>query len=71
MSVQLQLASFIQKQNGIYNEILPGLLFENVYLYSTNLTKTKLLSTLGTGHFLKITKVNSQQEKPVCPNRKN
>ena len=26
---------------------------------------------LGTGYFLKIAKVNSQQEKPSCPNRKN
>ena len=25
---------------------------------------------LGTGYFLKIAKVNSQQEKPICPNRK-
>ena len=26
---------------------------------------------LGTGYFLKITKINFQQEKPLCPNRKN
>ena len=26
---------------------------------------------LGTGYFLKIAKINSQQEKPICPNRKN
>ena len=26
---------------------------------------------LGTGYFLKITNINSQQEKPVCPNHKN
>ena len=26
---------------------------------------------LGTGYFLKIEKINSQQEKPICPNRKN
>ena len=25
---------------------------------------------LGTGYFLKIAKINSQQEKPICPNRK-
>ena len=30
------------------------------------LTKTKILSMLGTGYFLKIAKINSQQEKPVC-----
>ena len=23
---------------------------------------------LGTGYFLKIAKINSQQEKPICPN---
>ena len=33
--------------------------------------KTKILSMLGTGYFLKITKINSQQEKPICPYRKN
>ena len=26
---------------------------------------------LGTGYFLKITKINSRQEKPICPYRKN
>ena len=26
---------------------------------------------LGTGYFLKIAKINSQQEKPICPYRKN
>ena len=25
---------------------------------------------LGTGYFLKIAKINSQQEKPICPDRK-
>ena len=25
---------------------------------------------LGTGYFLKIAKINSQQEIPICPNRK-
>ena len=25
---------------------------------------------LGTGYFLKIAKINSQQEKPLCPNQK-
>ena len=46
-------------------------LFENMYFYCTYLTKTKILSMLGTGYFLKISKINSQQEKPICPNRKN
>ena len=26
---------------------------------------------LGSGYFLKIAKINSQQETPICPNRKN
>ena len=26
---------------------------------------------LGTEYFLKIAKINSQQEKPICPNCKN
>ena len=26
---------------------------------------------LDTGYFLKIAKIDSQQEKPICPNRKN
>ena len=48
-----------------------GLLFENMYFYCTYSIKTKILSMLGTGYFLKIAKINSQQEKPICPNRKN
>ena len=60
MSVQLQLASFIQKQDGIQR--ITGftkgtnivVLFENMYFYCTYLTKTKILSMLGTGYFLII-----------------
>ena len=26
---------------------------------------------LGTGYFLKIAKIDSQQEKLICPNRRN
>ena len=33
--------------------------------------KTKLLSMLGIGYFLKIANINSQQEKLNCPNYKN
>ena len=25
---------------------------------------------LGTGYFMKIAKIKSRQEKPICPNRK-
>ena len=30
-----------------------------------------MLSMPGTGYFPKIAKINSQQEKPICPYRKN
>ena len=46
-------------------------LFENMYFYSTYSIKTKILSMLGTGYFLKIAKINSQQEMPISPNHKN
>ena len=45
--------------------------FENMYFYCTFSIKTKILAMLGTWYFLKIAKINSQQEKPICPNRKN
>ena len=38
--------------------------------YCTYLTKTNITSMLGTGYFLKIAKINSEQEKPVCSKRK-
>ena len=69
MSVQSQLVSVIQKQNGVERDT--GLLFENMYFYCTYSIKTKILSMLGTEHLLNITKINSLQEKPLCPNRKN
>ena len=65
MSVQSQLVSFIKKPNGIQQNT--GLLFENMYFYCEYSIKTKILSMLDTGYFLKITKINSQQEKPICP----
>ena len=46
-------------------------LFEKMYFYCTYSIKTKILSMLGTGYFLKIAKINSQQEKPICLNCKN
>ena len=48
-----------------------GLLFENMYFYCTYSIKMGILSMADTGYFLKITKINSQQEKPICPTRKN
>ena len=46
-------------------------LFENMYFYCMYLTIMKIFSMLGTGYFLKIAKINSQQEKPICFYRKN
>ena len=65
MSVQSQLVSFIQKQRNT------GLLLENMFFFFFYSIKTKILSMLGMGYFLKIAKINSQQEKPICPNCKN
>ena len=64
MSVQSQLVSFIQKQNGIQRNT--GLLFENMYFYFTYSIKT-----LGNEYmyFPEIAKINSQQ-KTICPNHK-
>ena len=41
------------------------------YWFYLGYPQLTILSMLGSGHFLKITKVDSQQEKPICPNRKN
>ena len=41
------------------------------YWFYLGYPQLKILSMLGSGHFLKIAKVDSQQEKPICPNRKN
>ena len=68
VSVQSELVSFIQKQNGIQRNT--GLLFEHMYFYCTYSIKTKIFSMLGTGYFLKIAKINFQQGRPICPNRK-
>ena len=53
------------------NEILVYWALENMNFYGTCSIKTKTLSMLGTGYFLKIAKMNSRQEKPICPYRKN
>ena len=41
-----------------------------MYFYCTYSIKTKILSMLGTGYFLKIANINSQQKKPICHNGK-
>ena len=49
-------------------------LFQNLMyfccMFSLKTKIQKILSMLGTGYFLKIAKINSQQEKPQKPNRK-
>ena len=62
VSVQSQFVSFIHKQRNT------GLLQLELHFFCTHSVKTKILSMLGTGYFLKIAKINSQQEKPICPN---
>ena len=61
-----------ETNKAVYNEILAHntVLFENMYSYCTYSIKTKILSMLGTGYSMKIAKINSQQEKPICPNGK-
>ena len=50
VSVQSQLVSFIQKQNGMQC---------NMYFYCTYSIKTKTLSMLDIGYFLKIAKITA------------
>ena len=43
-----------------------SIVWKYVFLGCTYLIKTKILLILGTAYFLKIAKINSQQEKPIC-----
>ena len=62
------------RNKTVYNELVLYIMYayrttvwKSVFLLHpdcTYLTRTKILSMLGTGHFLKI---NSQQEKPMWP----
>ena len=47
------------------------IVWKSVYFYCTYSINAKILSMLGTGYFLKMAKINSQQDKLICPNRKN
>ena len=51
-TVHLQLVTFVQKQNP--HRIV--VLFENMYFYCTYSMKSKILSMLESGYFLKIAK---------------
>ena len=49
------------------------IVWKDVFL-SHLLNKNENIINLVTGYslyFLKISKINAQQEKPICPNRKN
>ena len=68
VSVQSQLVSFIQKQNGIEKRQwnIGFFFFENMYFcctFSLKMKIQKILSTLSTGYFLKIAK--------IIPSKKN
>ena len=58
MSVQSQLVPFISNKT-VYNEILVYCL-KIMYFYCTYSIRTKILTMLGTGYFLKIAKINFQ-----------
>ena len=59
-----------RKKKTVYNEILVYCLKIYEFLLHV-LNKNENVTNVGTGHFLKIAKINSQQEKPICPYRKN
>ena len=63
--------SLLFRNKMIYNEILVYCVSYVFLLVAGHSIKMKILSVLGTGYFVKITRINFQQEKPLCPNRKN
>jgi len=71
VSVQSQLVSFIQKQNGI--QWNTGLLFENEFFIARPLVLNKIENIFNVGYWKlsEIAKNNFGQEKPICLNRKN
>ena len=66
----LTLLSFSFRNKAVYNEILTHtmVLFENMYFYCTYSIKTG--AAVYWVLYDWIAKVNSQPEKPICPNRK-
>ena len=60
LSLSFRKKSGIQWNTDADRSIGP-VLFENMHFYCTYSIKTKILSMLGTGYFLKIAKINSQQ----------
>ena len=69
MSFQSQLVSFIQKQNGI--QLNNGLLFDMYFFIARTQSESETVTNAGYWVLSEVSKNNSQQEKPICPNRKN
>ena len=61
---------FHSEKKTVYNEILVYCLKIYEFLLHV-LNKNENVTNAGTGHFLKIAKINSQQETPICPYRKS
>ena len=77
MSVQLQLVSFVQKQRGIQwnNGGCIGyahhrIAWKSVFLLHVH-NKNENITNARYFYFLKIAKIHSEEEKPICPNHKN
>ena len=72
--------SLLFRNKAVYNEILVlqtctavgcthcNIVWKMYYFYCMYSIKTKTLPMLGTGFFLKIAKIDCQQEKPIYPN---
>ena len=69
MSFQSQLVSFIQKQNGI--QLNNGLLFDMHFFIARTQSESETVTNAGYWVLSEVSKNNSLQEKPICPNRKN
>ena len=65
LSLSFRKKSGIQWNTDADRSIGP-VLFENMHFYCTYSIKTKILSMLGTGYFLKIAKINSEQKTNLC-----
>ena len=69
VSVQLQLVFFVQNQSGI--QWNAGSTVVYVFLLHVLNKNENFINAGYCGYFVKIAKINSQQEKPICTDRKN
>ena len=65
------------RNKTVYNELLVigyaycSTVWKNVFLLHIILNKNEnIINAACAGYFLKIAKINSQGEKPICPNHK-